>query len=261
MGDKINLIDDSNDRKYFTIVPNYILNHSTLYDREVYIQLKRIAGEDGTCYASRSSIAKQCGVSVRRLDKSIKYLIKNGWIEFIGKKTIETDGGEQKVNEYRVVDLWKINTDFYDKGSAHKTIPSDKGGASGAIPSSYKGVHKGGAPGAHKEEPIKKNIKKNALNYFKKMDLEELKTQFSNIDVKEERDKALDWLKSTGKRYKDYAAFFRNWLRRCVAAAPKVERSFHRFIPPKIKKKPSKKTLEEFDKAKSRLLKDKSIDK
>jgi hypothetical protein len=73
---KISISDDSGDKKYFTIIPNYILNHSTLWDREVYIQMKRITGEDGTCWTSRNTLAKQCGMSPRRLDKSLKYLDK-----------------------------------------------------------------------------------------------------------------------------------------------------------------------------------------
>ena len=32
--------------------------------------------------------------------------------------------------------------------------------------------------------------------------------------VKEEVEKMIDWLKAKGKRYKDYKAFARNWLRR-----------------------------------------------
>jgi len=67
--------DASGDKEFFTIVPNYILNHSTQCDRDVYIQIKRIAGENGECYMSRSKLAQQCGISVRRLDKSIKYLL------------------------------------------------------------------------------------------------------------------------------------------------------------------------------------------
>ena len=45
--ENINLQDKSGDKDYFTIIPNYVLNHSALWDREVYIQMKRIAGENG----------------------------------------------------------------------------------------------------------------------------------------------------------------------------------------------------------------------
>lgn len=149
--------DHSGDKKYFTIIPNYILNHSTLYDREVYIQMKRIAGENGTCWCSKPKLAKQCGISKRKLDSSIKYLLDKGWIKKIGMKKVNTLGGKQDVNEYEIIDLWDKNNDYYhNKGGASDNPPSVKGGAR----TKPKGVHeinKGGAPGAHKEEPLKKN--------------------------------------------------------------------------------------------------------
>lgn len=60
---------------------------------------------------------------------------------------------------------------------------------------------------------------KNDKEYIHTLELtsEELKTLQANyptINVNGEYQSAKDWLLSTGKKYKDYAAFFRNWLRR-----------------------------------------------
>lgn len=44
--------------------------------------------------------------------------------------------------------------------------------------------------------------------------VDELKKQFPNKDVEYEIDKMNDFLSSTGKQYKDYKAFARNWMRR-----------------------------------------------
>lgn len=146
--------DESGDRKYFTIIPNYILNHSTLWDREVYIQMKRITGEDGTCWTSQSTLSKQCGISVNRLKKSIRYLVEHGWIKQIGKKEVITKGGVQEVNEYRVADLWKTNIDFYEsKGVSHENTPLPKG----VSRKQQRGITdepQGVSPGDDKEEPI-----------------------------------------------------------------------------------------------------------
>jgi hypothetical protein len=126
--EKINIKDNSNDKKYFTIIPNYILNHSTLYDREVYIQMKRIAGDNGTCWTSQTKLSKQCGISINRLKKSLKYLLEHGWIKFLGYKDIETKGGIQQVCEYSITDLWQLNNDFYkDKGVSPDDTPITKG--------------------------------------------------------------------------------------------------------------------------------------
>lgn len=159
---KIKIIDESGDKKYFTIVPNYILNHSTLWDREVYIQMKRITGEGGTCWTSQSTLAKQCGISINRLKKSLKYLIEHKWIKLLGTRDVETKGGIQEVNKYSVADLWKMNADFYEaKGVSQKDIPITKG----VSPKEQRGITgeaKGVSPGDDKEEhreedPLNKN--------------------------------------------------------------------------------------------------------
>lgn len=149
---QINIIDESGDKKYFTIIPNYILNHSTLWDREVYIQMKRITGEEGTCWTSQKTLAKQCGISINRLKKSLSYLLEHKWIRQIGKKNISTNGGIQEVNEYRVADLWKLNVDFYEtKGIAQEDTPLE-----GVSRKEQRGVTtevKGVSPSDDKEEP------------------------------------------------------------------------------------------------------------
>jgi hypothetical protein len=160
--EKIKIIDESGDKKYFTIIPNYILNHSTLWDREVYIQMKRITGEDGTCWTSQKTLSKQCGISINRLKKSLAYLIEHKWIKQIGKREIITKGGLQSVNEYKVADLWKKNIDFYEtKGVLPDDIPIRKG----VSPDEQRGVTvetKGVSPDDDKEEPSEnKNQLKN----------------------------------------------------------------------------------------------------
>lgn len=146
--------DGSNDKKYFTIIPNYILNHSTMWDREVYIQMKRIAGERGTCWTSQKTLAKQCGVSINRLKKSLRYLLEHKWIKEVGTKRVFTAGGNQQVNEYRITDLWDLNNKYYqDKGVSLNDTPIDKG----VSPIESKGYHgntKGVSPSDDKEEPI-----------------------------------------------------------------------------------------------------------
>ncbi len=157
---KIRLEDESGDKKYFTIIPNYILNHSTLWDREVYIQMKRITGEDGTCWTSQKTLAEQCGISVNRLKKSLKYLIENKWIINIGVKKVKTSKGPQEVNEYKVADLWNKNNNFYQE--KYKGVsPDDTPIARGVSPNKQRGITgeaEGVSPEGYKEEPIKEEL-------------------------------------------------------------------------------------------------------
>jgi hypothetical protein len=154
--ENISIIDESGDHKYFTIIPNYILNHSTHWDREVYIQMKKIAGERGTCFAGIKKLMKITGFSKERLNNSIKYLLEHKWITFLGLKEVQTSGGKQFTNEYKINDLWKMNIEFYQKGGSPDDPPTVKGGS----PNSQRGVAKGGSPDDHKEEPIKEEPSK-----------------------------------------------------------------------------------------------------
>jgi len=69
------------------------------------------------------------------------------------------------------------------------------------------------------KELKKESTRDNFLNNF---DISEFKKQFSSIDIQLEYDKAKDWLLSTGKLYKNYPAFFRNWLRRIQQDNPQA---------------------------------------
>ncbi|MDE2015902.1 MAG: helix-turn-helix domain-containing protein [Patescibacteria group bacterium] len=156
---KIKIADKSGDKEFFTIIPNYVLNHSTIYDREVYIQMKRIAGEDGSCFMSQRKLAKQCGLSINRVRKSIEYLVDHRWIFLRGKKEVAGRGGKQFVLEYEVANLWQLNSEFYkNKTNAKGVSPDDTPTAKGVSPDDTKVYHenaKGVSPGADEEDPVK----------------------------------------------------------------------------------------------------------
>jgi hypothetical protein len=44
------------------------------------------------------------------------------WIKFNGFKEIKTKGGIQKIKTYRVVDIWRLNTDFYTPKGVSETV-------------------------------------------------------------------------------------------------------------------------------------------
>lgn len=188
--ENIQLHDGSGDKEYFTMVPNYVLNHSTIWDREVYIQMKKIAGENGTCFMAIKKLMKQCGVSKERLSKSIKYLVEHKWISFVGQKEIPTRGGNQYVNEYRINNIWKMNSDYYSaKGGSPNDTPIAKGGS----PNCAKGgrqISKGGSPDDHykdpsEEEPIeedRENLKISG-NKLGKTKLDELRAKIKSGTV------------------------------------------------------------------------------
>jgi hypothetical protein len=132
--------DDSGDRNYFTIIPNYILNHSTSNDQSLYLQMKRLAGEKGKCTAGIRYFMKQLGVGQKSIQKSIKYLIEHKWIDFLGKEKIMTNSGYQKINTYKVNDIWKVNNDFYNDIGVSKRIHLDTKNDTRCIQKEVQGV-------------------------------------------------------------------------------------------------------------------------
>ena len=107
--DKLKVIDESGDRKYFVIIPNCVVNGSGVYERAMYLEMKRFAGETGTCFASIRAMAKRMEVSVNTVRRTIKLLLKRGWIKKAGTKPT----GGNPVNCYTIVDIWDINTKKY----------------------------------------------------------------------------------------------------------------------------------------------------
>jgi len=134
MNEELHIEDGSNDRMYFTMVPNYILNHSSATDQALYLQMKRFAGEKsggGYCTASKKTLMEKLKIGKAALNESLKYLTEHKWVENIGSRKVMTNGGAQDVQIYRVNDIWKLNADYYQGGA--KSAPLEgKGGAENA---------------------------------------------------------------------------------------------------------------------------------
>lgn len=123
------LEDGSNDKAYFTMVPNIVLNHSSAVDQALYMQMKRFAGEKkggGFCTASHRTLMGKLQIGPKALKSSIQYLLDHKWIENVGARKVMTEGGPQDVQIYRVNDIWRMNVEHY-KG-ADESTPLTKGG-------------------------------------------------------------------------------------------------------------------------------------
>ncbi len=145
MEDKMKIVDESGDRKYFSQLPHYILNHSTAIDQALYWQMKRYAGEQGVCYATQETLMKKMGVGKHSFRKSLKYLISRGWVEYAG--TIK--GKTHPVKTYKIKDIWKINILEYEEIGAKSAVSLKDRGQIGS---------KIGARLAVEEESVKEEI-------------------------------------------------------------------------------------------------------
>jgi hypothetical protein len=155
--DRIKIEDNSGDKEFFTIIPNYIANHSTSDDQSLYLQMKKHAGENGKCFATEKTLMRKMGVGKKAFDKSLNYLIKKGWITFVGL----TSGKTRPIRTYQVNNIWKMNNEHYKKISAESNVSFNKISAESKKDKSQK-QHKISAESNVEEEPciIRTNNKK-----------------------------------------------------------------------------------------------------
>ena len=114
--------DESGDKKYFTQIPNMIVNHSTAYEQSLYLIMKRLAGEGGYCYASLNFLSKKMGADKKTVSQTISKLLKRKWI----KETDKTKVRGGSVRTFVIIDLWKQNMANYKSG-AQATTKNESG--------------------------------------------------------------------------------------------------------------------------------------
>src|SRR3989338_2728236 len=151
--------DASNDRKYFAMIPYFIVNHSCAYEQSLYLVMKRIASETGSCWASPQTIAKMMGVAPNTVLKYRKKLEQRGWIRKIGSRPIGRTN--QITHEYEIVDLWKLNIDFYSqkrKGSSGESFQQKD--------ESLQPMPEKGAPIGNKEKGIDEELLKKIYAHY-----------------------------------------------------------------------------------------------
>lgn len=120
--EKIKIKDNSGDKEFFTIVPNFIINHSTANDRALYLEMKRFAGEDGKCFATVETMTKRLGIGNKAFNKSLDYLLKRGWISYTGK----TKGKTHPINTYKINNIWQENSDYFKKIAPERDLSFEK---------------------------------------------------------------------------------------------------------------------------------------
>ena len=146
---KISIKDESRDKDFFTIIPNYVANHSTANDQALYLQMKKHAGEEGKCFATEKTLMKKLGIGKKAYDKSINYLFSKGWITFVGF----TKGKTRSIKTYKVNNIWSINNEYYKKISAESNVSFEKDKSQKEEDKSQK-QHKISAESNVEEEPV-----------------------------------------------------------------------------------------------------------
>jgi len=209
---EFNIRDESQDRRYFAIIPNFIVNHSTLAERGFYLTLKRIAGEDGDVCYSAAKLGEMCGISKRTVYRLIGSLVKRNWIRKSG--VVET--GYKPRTTYSIVDLWRLNIDFYEAKKRDRVISGTNKSADLTRSIRQENTNK---EDQGKEEPEREltafKEKYSTLESVGESEFEEIAKIYgvSTPFVRSKFDDLVNYCESKGKHYRNYFAALRNFVK------------------------------------------------
>ncbi len=106
------IIDDSGDRKYFTIIQNFIFDLPlNVYAFRVYAHIKRVTGDKGVCWQSVRTIAERCNMSPSSVTRAIRDLSR---FDLIDVKRVISDGDKYQHTEIRIRNLWAHNIEYFE---------------------------------------------------------------------------------------------------------------------------------------------------
>lgn len=156
--DEDHIIDKS--REFFTIIPNIVYSLGlSPYDFILYATYKKIAGDGGKCTVTIPNLAKSCGISERQVQLSKKklsspfHLLDGGSLIRITEQKM--NNGAYTSSKVEIENIWPNNFSYLGELRSRKQIKNNNGGEPRA-PGVVHMVHQGGAPYAHKEEPMLK---------------------------------------------------------------------------------------------------------
>jgi hypothetical protein len=119
--DEMNKVSyEDGDRAWFTMMPNMIDDLSLdVYTFRLYMHLRRVAGENGICFQSTSTMEKWCKMSRHMVIESKKRLVEAKLITI--KKVVAKNGG-RSCDHIKIVNMWERN---YKSYAADKVHPND----------------------------------------------------------------------------------------------------------------------------------------
>lgn len=189
----------------WVVMPHAILKDTRLSSTEklIYGEISALEREDEPCYAGNSHFEDLFNLQKRSIQLSIAKLNKLGYIK------ISYDDKKSKHGRKITTDLCKTLRRGYERNLIDEDIQlEDK-----------------------EKKYIKKRKSKTSIDSLTPEFIEDMKVRFGLVDVVEEIEKMKDWLRSRGRRPRDWRAQTRNWLRKA-----------HKFQNPDVDEKGFMKT-------------------
>ncbi len=114
---QLRFTDKSNDRKYFTILPNILWSEEfalSAHDLILYATIKKAAGEAGECFMSTRRLAQEAKMSTGQVSKSKQRLADAGLIEIITRRR---GANGHPLHHITVTDIWQQNIEHFQHRS------------------------------------------------------------------------------------------------------------------------------------------------
>lgn len=175
---KQEIVDHGDPRKYYAAIPNLVMKLGlNPYELALYVHMKKAAGDDGVCFKSRATLAKESGMSAGMVTKARQTLamprkeLGNKPLIHVKEET-NKEGGKPRCI-ITITDIWPINmqqftTSPHDVEVNHKvttcqsTSPHD---AQGHHTTSQ--GHTAATKNNPEEEPVKKNPEETVFEFWK----------------------------------------------------------------------------------------------
>lgn len=122
----IYLEEDSPEWKYYTTIPNMVIETCDSNQLALYTRIKRAAGGKGVCFISNKTMMEKLEIGRVALKTAYQGLEQKNLIRFKGLVERQTTGGIQKVKSYSIVSIWKQNIEFFEGGV--ETAPLERVG-------------------------------------------------------------------------------------------------------------------------------------
>jgi len=109
---KLKICDAGDPRRYYTQVPNMVDDSDlSVFAFRLYIHLKRVAGDEGSCWQSTETLAESCKMGMATVSRSKTELSEKGFI-FIEEIKDEHHPG-RAFHRITIKDLWPENSSRY----------------------------------------------------------------------------------------------------------------------------------------------------
>lgn len=187
---------------YYAVIPAPVLYSKDLtnFQKLLYANISALTNKDGYCFASNEYFSDLFGTTIETISRAISGIAKAGFVMIeIDKKA----GNVRKIYLSEQIPLLTKKSIGIDKNI---NTPIDK-------KVNNNNIVINSTNNTNIDKSILERKKKSSIEILKdEQVLSDLKKQFGpGVDM--EVEKAIDYISARGKRYKDYVAFMRNWMR------------------------------------------------